>query len=145
MTDRTSKIAKLSALIVASVAAVALSAGVVTAEPKGDRDAPTAKDSAKGGQGARQGRAGKGAKHGRAGKGAKHGRGKRAGRIFARFDTNQDGSLQKSEVPERVWKRIGVADANGDQAVTKAELRQAHQDGKLKPHRGRRGGKARRS
>ncbi len=141
MTHRTSKIAQLSALIVAATAAFALTAGVVTAEPKRDDAAPPAKDGGKAGA--------KGAPRAKGAQRTKGAQGKRAGRVFKRFDANRDGSLQKSEVPERVWKRIGVADANGDQAISKVEFDQAHAQGKLaRPQGGKRahagkGGKGR--
>jgi hypothetical protein len=85
-------------------------------------------------------RQGKKGAHGRKG-----GKGRGAGGLFQRFDANRDGTLQKAEVPAEVWQHIGAADTNRDGSITKVELRQARQDGKLKPPRGRRPGKARRS
>ncbi|MBN1609164.1 MAG: hypothetical protein JW940_21220 [Polyangiaceae bacterium] len=70
---------------------------------------------------------------------ARAGQGKPGERPFQRFDTNSDGKLEKSEVPDFVWERIGVADANGDGAVTKDEIKAAHQNGTLEPPPGRGG------
>jgi hypothetical protein len=42
--------------------------------------------------------------------------------VFARFDANQDGKLQKGEVPEFAQQFILPADTNKDQTVTKQEL-----------------------
>ena len=43
--------------------------------------------------------------------------------VFQRFDGNQDGKLQKAEIPAAVLQFILPADTNGDDVVTKAELR----------------------
>jgi Ca2+-binding EF-hand superfamily protein len=64
---------------------------------------------------------------------AKDGKGRRGGHLFERFDQNGDDKVEPSEVPERVWTHISVADADGDGAVTKAELEQARDNGTLKP------------
>jgi len=68
--------------------------------------------------------------------GGKGGKRKRphAGKLFEKFDKNKDGSLTSDEVPEKAWARISKADADGDGAVTKAELREA-----FKKHRGKKG------
>jgi Ca2+-binding EF-hand superfamily protein len=50
---------------------------------------------------------------------------------FAEKDTNGDGALTEDEVG-RHWKFISVADADGDGAVTLAELEAAHESGKLR-------------
>lgn len=62
--------------------------------------------------------------------------------IFKKHDANSDGKLTASEVPERKWKRLSKADANGDNAVTKAELKQHMAERKAK--RGERKGKGKR-
>lgn len=61
------------------------------------------------------------------------GMGKPGERPLQRFDANKDGKLDKSEVPEFVWERLGVADANSDGAVTQDEIDAAHANGTLKP------------
>ena len=143
MTQRTSWILRFPTLIIAAGAAVALAAGVATAEPSGDgarrEGPPAAKGDAK--PGAKRGERARGGKYAKRGKAR---RGHRGARAFKRFDSNQDGKLQQSEVPSRVWQRISVADANGDKAVTKAELQKAREQGKLPPRRGHHRGKQRR-
>ncbi len=52
---------------------------------------------------------------------------------FAELDKNQDGALTADEVPARMWQHIKVADANGDNRVTRAEIDAALASGKLKP------------
>jgi len=47
--------------------------------------------------------------------------------IFQRFDRNEDGKLQKQEIPEFVQQFLLPADANRDNVVTEAELRAARQ------------------
>ncbi|NQT36887.1 MAG: EF-hand domain-containing protein [Planctomycetes bacterium] len=42
--------------------------------------------------------------------------------VFKRFDRNEDGKLQKNEIPEFARQFILPADANGDDMVTKEEL-----------------------
>ena len=42
-------------------------------------------------------------------------------RFLARFDTNGDGKLQKSEAPERMKERFDQLDTNGDGAIDKDE------------------------
>ena len=42
-------------------------------------------------------------------------------RFLSRFDTNGDGKLQKSEVPERMKERFDELDTNGDGALDAAE------------------------
>ena len=41
---------------------------------------------------------------------------------FAKLDANEDGQLTEDEVTEQAWAKISSADANGDGAVTVAEL-----------------------
>ena len=53
------------------------------------------------------------------------------GARFKKADKNNDGFLTKDEVGERRWEHIKVADANNDSKISQAEMRQAHQDGKL--------------
>ncbi|MCA9644193.1 MAG: hypothetical protein KC492_26045 [Myxococcales bacterium] len=62
-------------------------------------------------------------------------------RVFAKFDTNKDGKLTEGEVPERAWNRLSKADANGDKAVTKAELKakMAEMKAKHAERKGKRG------
>jgi hypothetical protein len=50
---------------------------------------------------------------------------------FQKADKNGDGFLTQTEVGDERWKKISVADANKDANVSKAELMQAHKDGKL--------------
>jgi len=47
--------------------------------------------------------------------------------VFQRFDRNQDGKLQKAEIPAAVQQFILPADTNGDDVVTKAELQASRQ------------------
>jgi Ca2+-binding EF-hand superfamily protein len=60
-------------------------------------------------------------------------RGKRGRPSFEQLDKNGDGKIVAGEVPDRLWQRISRADANNDNAVTKAELDAA------KASRGQRG------
>jgi Ca2+-binding EF-hand superfamily protein len=78
------------------------------------------------------------------GKGHKGGKGPKGGRFFEHADANSDGKLEQSEVPAEIWSHISVADTDKDGAVTQAELRQAHQNGTLKPPPGRGKGQGRR-
>lgn len=48
--------------------------------------------------------------------------GRRGPRSFEELDKNHDGKIVASEVPAQAWQRISRADANHDNAVTKAEL-----------------------
>jgi len=50
---------------------------------------------------------------------------------FAQADKNGDAKLTESEAGAERWKFLSKADANGDQAVTKEELEQAHQQHKM--------------
>jgi Ca2+-binding EF-hand superfamily protein len=43
-------------------------------------------------------------------------------RLLKRADSNADGKLQVSELPERLAKRLGSADANKDGVIAKEEL-----------------------
>ena len=45
--------------------------------------------------------------------------------VIAKFDTNKDGVLQTSEVPEHMKQWIGKVDTNGDGNITMAELEAA--------------------
>jgi hypothetical protein len=47
--------------------------------------------------------------------------------VFQRFDRNQDGMLQKAEIPATVQQFILPAATNGDDVVTKAELQASRQ------------------
>ena len=47
--------------------------------------------------------------------------------VFERFDGNKDGKLQKEEVPEFVQQFILSADADGDNVVTRKELKASRQ------------------
>jgi EF hand len=60
---------------------------------------------------------------------------------FARADKNGDGALQASEVGDRKWDRIEVADANKDGKVTFAEVDAARAAGVLRGARGDRDGR----
>jgi len=53
---------------------------------------------------------------------------------FQKADKNSDGFLTKDEVGAERWERIKVADANSDGKITQAEMKQAHEDGKLGRH-----------
>ncbi len=46
--------------------------------------------------------------------------------LIARLDTNKDGVLQTSEIPERMRPWLEKADANNDGVITKDELQAAH-------------------
>jgi hypothetical protein len=61
-------------------------------------------------------------------------RAQHAAERFQRADKNNDGFLTPDEVGEKRWERIKVADTNNDGKVSKAELEQAHKDGKLGHH-----------
>lgn len=66
--------------------------------------------------------------------GGKHSEGDRkqhAAERFKKADKNADGFLTQTEVGDKRWTRIQVADANKDGKVSQAELAQAHADGKL--------------
>ncbi len=77
--------------------------------------------------------AGEGGKRGgkRGGKKGKH----KIAKLFKRFDKDKSGSLTSDEVPAKLWERISKADANGDGAVTKAEIK-----AKRKERGGKKGG-----
>jgi hypothetical protein len=68
----------------------------------------------------------------------KHGKGEGKGAHFKKADKNNDGFLTKAEVGDRRWERIKIADANNDGKVSQPELQQAHKDGKLPKHHGKR-------
>lgn len=59
------------------------------------------------------------------------GKGKNKEARFQKADKNGDGFLTQTEVGEKRWQKISVADTNKDAKVSKAELTQAYQDGKL--------------
>lgn len=42
--------------------------------------------------------------------------------LLAAFDSNVDDQLAEGEVPERVWARLALADADGDGSVTRDEF-----------------------
>ena len=52
---------------------------------------------------------------------------------FSELDKNKDGALTADEVPNRMWDHIKVADANGDNKITRAEIDAALVSGKLRP------------
>ena len=59
--------------------------------------------------------------------GGKGGPGGRGGRpsfdlLLSAFDRSDDGALDESEVPQRVWARLSQADSNGDGSVTRKEF-----------------------
>ena len=55
---------------------------------------------------------------------------------FNKADKNHDGALSADEVGPR-WERLQVADTDKNGSVTRAELDQAHKDGKIRGgHRG---------
>jgi Ca2+-binding EF-hand superfamily protein len=54
---------------------------------------------------------------------------------FNQADKNHDGALSADEAGPR-WERLQVADTDKNGSVTRAELDQAHKDGKLRGHRG---------
>jgi hypothetical protein len=70
------------------------------------------------------------------------GKGKGKGAHFQKADKNGDGFLTKDEVGTERWERIKVADANNDGKVSKPELKQAHEAGKLPRGKGKPGSKA---
>lgn len=43
-------------------------------------------------------------------------------RILKAFDANNDGALEESELPPRVWIHRSKADANGDGVITEKEF-----------------------
>ena len=45
-----------------------------------------------------------------------------AGGMFARFDKNGNGRIDKSEMPEQMRSRMAAADTNGDGAIDRQEL-----------------------
>jgi hypothetical protein len=45
--------------------------------------------------------------------------------IFGRLDVNKDGSLTEAEVPPLAWKKIRIADKDGDGKVTLSEYQSA--------------------
>src|SRR4051812_8621244 len=52
-----------------------------------------------------------------------HGPGHGIDAMLARFDTNKDGKLQVSELPEKLRERLGSADADKDGVVSADELK----------------------
>lgn len=42
--------------------------------------------------------------------------------IFLRFDANNDNILTQDEIPSRMWRRLGMADGDGDGKVTRDEF-----------------------
>jgi Ca2+-binding EF-hand superfamily protein len=61
-----------------------------------------------------------------------HGKAKGAGyeRLLKRADKNADGKLQVSELPGRLAKRLGSADANKDGVIAKEELAARREEAK---------------
>jgi hypothetical protein len=55
-------------------------------------------------------------------------------RGFERDDKNADGALTADEVPADKWAELSKADADGNGAVTKAEIKAAVDAGTLKHH-----------
>ncbi len=76
---------------------------------------------------------------GRKGKGKR----KHAGKLFKKFDKDKSGSLTSDEVPAKAWTRLVKADADGDGAVTKAEIAAKRKScgGKKGERKGRRKGR----
>ncbi len=62
-------------------------------------------------------------------------RAERSARMFKRFDKNNDGKIQKTELPERIQERFDRMDANNDGVLDKEEMK------KMRGRRGRRRGK----
>jgi hypothetical protein len=53
---------------------------------------------------------------------------------FQKADKNNDGFITADEAGPR-WERIKVADLNNDGKISQAEMKQAHEEGKLgRPH-----------
>jgi len=48
-----------------------------------------------------------------------------AAKMFAQFDRNGDGRLDKDEIPQAMQSQLMAADANGDEAVDQSEFRAA--------------------
>jgi Ca2+-binding EF-hand superfamily protein len=63
-------------------------------------------------------------------------RAQRAAERFQKADKNNDGFLTADEVGAERWEHMKVADTNNDGKISKAELEQAHKDGKLGHHHG---------
>lgn len=49
--------------------------------------------------------------------------------IFFRFDTNHDSAITEDEVPAGMWRRLRLADLNGDGKVTREEYLKARPKG----------------
>jgi Ca2+-binding EF-hand superfamily protein len=62
---------------------------------------------------------------------------------FARADTNGDGALNAEEAGPQRWGHLGVADADHDGRVTRAELDAARASGAMMHHGGRGEGRGR--
>lgn len=54
-------------------------------------------------------------------------------KMIERFDTNDNGTLEAAELPERMQEHIGEIDTSGDSVVSKEEL-QAHMKAKFMAH-----------
>jgi lipopolysaccharide export LptBFGC system permease protein LptF len=50
---------------------------------------------------------------------------------FQKADKNNDGFITKDEAGAERWERIKVADVNNDGKISQAEMKQAHEEGKL--------------
>ncbi|MCA9631210.1 MAG: hypothetical protein KC766_26290 [Myxococcales bacterium] len=123
---------RIIALSVLLFGALAGAAAIASADPADPTPAPAAaSDKAPAKGKAHEGKARKGHRRGTP---EQH-----LARVFEKFDENNDGKLTASEVPERAWNRLSKADTNGDDAVTKAELKQKMAERKAK--RGERKGK----
>ena len=53
---------------------------------------------------------------------------------FQKADKNSDGFITKDEAGAERWERIKVADVNNDGKISQAEMKQAHDEGKLGHH-----------
>jgi hypothetical protein len=54
-------------------------------------------------------------------------------RMIERFDANENGALEATELPERMQEHIGEIDTSGDSVVSKEEL-QAHMKARFMAH-----------
>jgi hypothetical protein len=53
---------------------------------------------------------------------------------FQKADKNSDGFITKDEAGDKRWEHIKVADANNDGKISQAEMKAAHDSGKLGHH-----------
>jgi len=61
------------------------------------------------------------------------------GKFFSNADRNEDGKLTKEDVPESLWSRLSMADADNDGAVSKGELAKVFEKRRHEGERTRRG------